>query len=111
MASHCPDDLLQMVEKINGGDSSEELENIEQGTVTSIEDNKFVEFSLKNDKGKTSKYYWFTFIKSKIELPSDYKKLLDKNIQITFTEQEFFDVRIGEYRTFNVIQELKLIED
>ena len=40
-----------------------------------------------------------------------YKNLIDKNVQVTFLPQEFFDARIGEYRTLNVILKLEITEN
>jgi hypothetical protein len=106
MAGTCPDALLKIVNK--NGDNGP-TENFIEGQITVILDDKFVEFSLKDAKGKTSKYYWFTFIESNIDLSNNYKKMVGQLVKIIFKSQEFFDPRIGEYRTFNIIQKLELI--
>ena len=106
MAGVCPDALLKIVNK-NGG--NELTESFIEGQVTVILDDKFVEFSIKDAKGKTSKYYWLTFIESNIDLSNNYKKMVGRFVKIVFKSQEFFDPRIGEYRTFNIIQKLELI--
>jgi hypothetical protein len=111
MASVCPDALMKMVNKVNNKKNNDISENIIEGQVTAIIDDKFVEFSIKNELGKNSKYYWFTFIESNTDLSTDYKTLTDKFVQVTFTSQEFFDARIGEYRAFNIIQKLEIINN
>jgi hypothetical protein len=40
---------------------------------------------------------------------NNYKKMVGQLVKIIFKSQEFFDPRIGEYRTFNIIQKLELI--
>lgn len=112
MISICPDALMKLVDEAN---PNEEVDydnstNIVEGHIIKITDNKFVEFSIKEESGKISKYYWFTFIESTTEMSSEYKKLADKNVQIIYTSQEFFDARIGEYRTFNIIKEIEIID-
>ena len=112
LAAICPSSLIRVA---NRRDTKKEevMEggNRVEGKVTAIIDDKFVEFSIKDESGKTSKYYWFTFIKANVNLSSDYKTLLDKEVKITFISQEFFDARINEYRSFNVIQKLNVVED
>lgn len=107
MASVCPSALIKMVNRARKKNNISE--NIIKGQITAITDEKFVEFSIKNELGKISKYYWLTFIESKNNLSTDYKTFTDKFAQVTFTPKEFFDARIGEYRTFNIIQKLEII--
>jgi hypothetical protein len=111
MATACPDAVLKMVDKANEKKGDNPQKSTIEGRVTTIVEDKFVEFSIKDDAGKTSKYYWFTFIKSKTDLVVEYKNLVDKPVVIEFIPQEIFDARIGEYRTFNVIQRLEVVEN
>lgn len=110
MASLCPDALLKMVNVVNNQENSESLERIVEGEITNISDDKFVEFSVKENKGKVSRYQWLTFIESTLELSTGYKKLINSDVRITYIVQEFFDPRIGEYRSFNIIQKLEIIK-
>lgn len=114
MASVCPDAMMKMVGKLNNNsnknnNSNSVSENSVQGKITAIVDDKFVEFSIKDEQGKISKYYWLTFIESNSDLSANYKTLTDKFVKVTFISQEFFDARIGEYRAFNIIKKLELI--
>ena len=114
MASLCPETLMQMAKQVNDAknndeeDSGEKSEKITEGQVIAIGDDKFVEFSIKDAEGKVSKYYWFAFIESETDLSTTYQSLTDKFVKITFSSQEFFDARIGEYRIFHVIQKLEI---
>jgi hypothetical protein len=112
MASVCPDALMKMANRSENKKSDDSItENTIEGQITSIIDDKFVVFSIKNELGKISKYHWFTFIESNTDLSTDYKTLTDKFVQVTYRSQEFFDARIGEYRIFNVIQKIEIINE
>ncbi|MCB9174109.1 MAG: hypothetical protein H6589_05830 [Flavobacteriales bacterium] len=107
MASICPTKLLKLSKSREKGEAEYEYSNqIIQGEVVKIEDDLFVTIHLKDDFGKTAKYYWFTFIQSDYNLPLDYKSLIGKNIVITYNPQEFFDPRIVEYRRYNIISRI-----
>ena len=109
MATLCPDGLMKLINAKKKNESEEITENIIEGQITAILDNKFVEFSIKDNKGKLSRYYWLTFIESKTDLPANYKKMIDKSVKIVFMPQEFFDARIGEYSKFNIIKKIELL--
>lgn len=106
MASICPTKLLNLSKSREKDVVYEYGNQIIQGEVTKIEDELFVTIYLKDDFGKTAKYYWFTFIESDYDLPVDYKNLIGKKIVITYNPQEFFDPRIVEYRTCNIISRI-----
>lgn len=110
MASVCPETLLRMADIDEETDVDENNAVNFEGQVTSIDDSKFIVFSVKDELGKISKFYWFTFIESNIELSNKYKTLKDKDIQITYNVQDFFDARINEYRSFNIIKSLNVID-
>lgn len=107
MAKICPTKLLKLSKSREGDIEEYEYSNqVIQGEVVKIEDDLFVTIHLKDDFGKTAKYYWFTFIESDYDLPVDYKNLVGKKIVITYNPQEFFDPRIVEYRTYNIISRI-----
>ena len=110
MMSVCPDKMLEIVNRTKKKEETEILERSIKGQIISIDDSKFVEFSLKDNQGKISKFYWFTFIASNVEMLNDYKNLVDTPVQITFISKEFFDARINEYRFFNIISKLEKLE-
>lgn len=121
MASICPDVLILMAKTVSDdmpppppvaynqkyGSASLTTE----GKIVSITDDKFVEFSIKHADGKILKYYWFTYIDSDIDLSTEYKKLQESFVRITYQTKEYFDARIGEYRAFDVIQTIELLEE
>ncbi|MDO3695057.1 hypothetical protein QVZ41_09400 [Wenyingzhuangia sp. chi5] len=111
MATSCPDILLKINDQMQKKEPNKSAKLTFEGTVTNIDDNKFIEFSVKDNTGKTIKFYWFTFIKSTTDLIDNYSQLQDKNIKIAYVTQEFFDARIKEYRKFNIVTELDLVKN
>jgi hypothetical protein len=109
MATVCPQALMKLVNKTNENRSNNQSDITIQGQVIAFSEDKFVEFTIKDESGKTSKYLWLTLIESNYDLSSDYKNLIDKFVQLSVISQEIFDPRIGEYRKFNVIRKLELV--
>lgn len=117
MATVCPDALISISKK--AAEKKLEKESLElpdiglekaHGFITDIEDDYFVVFSVKDENGKITKYYWLTFIDSSIELTQNYDALVGKTANISYVEEEFFDPKISEYRTFNIIKELLILD-
>lgn len=111
MVGICPGAVMKMAGKANQTKKPENQGNSYSGKVVNVEENQFVSFSVKDENNKTTKFYWLTFIDSETDLINQYGSLIDKNISITYVQQEFFDPRIGEYRTFNTITKLQLLRD
>ena len=111
MVSVCPDALMQIANIVNEPGGDQILDSTIEGQITKIEENKFVVFSVKEETGKVTKFYWLTFIETdfNFDFASQYKSLKDKDVRITFISQEFFDYRIAEYRTFNIIQRIEYL--
>lgn len=107
MAGVCPDALISMVSKRSAEEDDDDSDDVMEGEVINIDDSKFVEFSVKDESGKISKFYWFTFIDSNMELSVNYKKLSGEFVLLKYKTEEFFDARIGEYRNFNIITKLE----
>jgi hypothetical protein len=108
MASVCPDAVVKLAHRTNDEEAALLAENLFEGQIVAIDATRFVEFSIKDAQGKISKFYWFTFIESGMELTNNYQNLMEQSVQITYSIQELFDARIQEYRNFNVIQKLEL---
>lgn len=110
MATHCPEGLLKIAAMYNESQDDDAAENFEDitankasGVVIKVETDFFVTFSVKDDEGKISKYYWLGFPDSNQELQYSYKDLLAKNVNIVYTPQDFYDPKIEAYHQFNVI--------
>ncbi len=107
MATKCPTALLKLANRADEGDKTEKSV---KGIITKIENEAFVVFSLKDEQGKITKFYWFTFIESSAELTSKYKDFVGKTVEITYSNQEFFDPKIEEYRAFSVIYKMDIVK-
>lgn len=79
-----------------------------KGTVTYIDKEGFVNFSVKTEQGKTLKFYWLGDIESNIDITQKYHTLNGSKVSITYFTQEIFDARINEYHLFNIIQSLQV---
>jgi hypothetical protein len=108
MASVCPSTLLKMSQKVNSKTEPVKEEQTSIGMVTKIESDFFVIFSLKDELGKITKYYWLTFVDSQFDLANSYSTLIGKSVSISYETQEFFDPRLLEYRRFFVIKSITL---
>lgn len=115
MLSICPDQLKRMV---NAGQNDREANDAEEttsysltGQVKSIQKSDFISFSITSDEGRTSKFYWLTFIEGNFDIQEEYNSLEGKKVEVTYSEIELYDPKIGEYRTFNVIDSLTILEE
>lgn len=107
MASICPKSLMKFSENSENNKEDTEQHSVE-GLITKIEFDPFIVFTLKDEKGKSIKYHWLTFIETKIDLQNKYNTLTNKNVKITYTTTDFFDPKIQEYRQFNIIKTLEI---
>lgn len=114
MVTSCPNIILEIAKVNNEFEDTTEIINNEktiEGKITKIEKKQFVVFSLKDVSGKNKKFIWLHQIDSSIDLFSNYKDLKSKSVKIIYTEQEYFDPNIDEYRVFNVIIKIQKLKD
>ena len=115
MLSVCPDQLKRMVNaRQNEQDAAAEEENSYYsitGQVKSIQKSDFISFSITSEEGKTSKFYWLTFIDGNFDIQEEYNSLEGKKVEVSYSEIELYDPKIGEYRTFNVIDSFSILEE
>jgi hypothetical protein len=109
MAFICPNTLLKFSTEMQN-DKEEAMFFFASGEVTDINQDMFVVFNVKNQDGKIQKFYWLTFLTSEYDVQNSFVKLKGNKIKIKYTEEELFDPRIKEYRIFNSISSLELIE-
>ncbi|MFC6996425.1 hypothetical protein [Rufibacter roseus] len=105
MLSFCPD-VLVAVSEFNGGDEEAEPIKTFEGEVVSIQDQQFVVFTVKDSNGKTNNFLWLTYFQSTPTLTDNYRKILNKQVSITYQEMELYDPRIKELKKYNVINGL-----
>lgn len=110
MAGVCPDVLVKLTNKVKGKSAPSKKEITVDGTITKVEKDFFVVFTVRDESGKTSKYYWLTLIKSDTDLVSNYAALVGKNVAIIAESQDFFDPKLDEYRSFLIIKGITVVE-
>ena len=116
MASTCPDGFMAMAKRMEGEKTAAEETYAEealtlQGLVTKIDQETFNVISIKDESGKTTKFYWLTFIEANIDLVEEFENLVGRSVDISYDYYEFFDPRINEYRNFKLIETLNLLEE
>ena len=108
MVAVCPD-LILAVAKRSGNSESAAVENKSfEGIITKIESDFFVVLHIKDESGKTNKFYWLTYVESGIEVADRYDSMVGTSVALTYRSEEFFDPKIKEYRSFSIIEKLEL---
>jgi hypothetical protein len=97
MVGYCPEKLTKAV------DSQSNAEATVEGTVTRIDKEGFVVFSVNDNSGKTTKLYWMTQVNAGMDLVNGYESLLGKTIKASYLTRSFFDPRISDYRPLNIL--------
>ncbi len=113
MASVCPTDILALAKKFEGELEEEESNPSPQklkGTLVKIDGEKFLELSVKDENGKIGKFQWLDFVDSEIDLTNSYEELLNQEVLVHFENRDLFDARLNEYRSFQVILEIELLD-
>jgi hypothetical protein len=62
---------------------------------------------LKDEFERVYKFYWLPFVKADIDLANNYNSLVGKALKITYDKKDFFDPKIADYRSFNVIVKIE----
>lgn len=112
MVNFCPELLIRAAQNNNLPETEDEGEILSfEGTVTKIDENEFVVFSVRDTNRTLMKFYWLTPVATNIEIEDDYKTLQNKKVNIIYYPLDFYDPRIKEYRPVQVIEEIWLLED
>lgn len=110
MLTTCPKQIKRIV-AVSTEEEKEENDFFEtKGEIKAINTDRFVNFSLIDKEGKTSKFFWLTFVKSEIDIQNEFDSLIGKIVKIEYSTVEIFDPRIKEYRNFNMIETLNISE-
>lgn len=111
MVSFCPDAMMAITSKSEENvETAEGNAEITLGVVTKVEKDFFVVFHVKDETGKTSKYYWISHVDTDFDLTAEYGSLVGKKVEIYYNGENLFDPRIAEYRPHFVIVGLYLAE-
>lgn len=108
-AGECPEAILKMQGKKKSA-VKQPINLTITGVITKIENNGFVTFSIKDEMGKVSTFYWLEFIECENDLPSIYTSLTGKLVSITYKSNEYFEPRLNQYRQFFCITKFDIID-
>ncbi|MBK6338402.1 MAG: hypothetical protein IPH74_07735 [Bacteroidetes bacterium] len=103
LALTCPEALMFATEQIEGTEDKDNEGMFIIGTITKVETEQFVVFTLKDGMGKSAKYYWIYGIETDEDLVAIYKDLIGEKVNLDYEMVDIFDPKIGEYRSCNVI--------
>lgn len=107
MASYCPDVLLRLTQKSQKKNTPEvSKEEVITGKVVKIDTDFFVVFHVRDDKGKTTRLTWLTFVESDVDHTSDYSSMVGKSVEVQYRREDLFDPKLNEYRQFLIITKL-----
>jgi hypothetical protein len=108
MTTICPKTLQKLIQKANAEDNGEPEPTTMsyEGKVTSVDRGDFLTLDVKNEAGKTTRFYWLTFVEADDDWLSDYRKLEGKSVQIAYRMEEFYDPKLEMYRMFYVLEAL-----
>ena len=107
----CPKTIEKITTEMSKESSSESTAvstSYELGTVIAIDKNGFVIFTIKNEEGKSSKFYWLSEVQSDMDLITKFESLLNKQVEASYTLSELFDHKSMEYRVFKVLSSINL---
>ena len=78
------------------------------GTVSSIEEEPFVCFTIKDEAGRKQKFYWLSYVESEMNLEKTFQSLIGREVYFEYVVQDIFDARIKEYRNINILVNIDL---
>ena len=108
MAAVCPDLILAVAKKSGNGESAAIESKSFEGIITKIENEFFLVLHIKDESGKTNKFYWLTYVESGIEVAERCDSMVGTSVALSYRSEEFFDPKIKEYRSFSIIEKLEL---
>ncbi len=111
MFTACPEQIkrVAMLNEDNLNDQGSSFQYME-GTIKSITKSDFVIFSVLGNDGKTVKFYWLKFIDSDNDLQNEYESYRGKKVKIRYSIAEFYDPNLAEYRNYNLIESLNILD-
>ncbi|MGY6648714.1 hypothetical protein [Wenyingzhuangia sp. IMCC45574] len=116
MVPYCPDVMMKVgqlyLEAKKDAKSADKLKpktevlKAANGIIRKVEKSNMIAFVLESKNQKREKLYWFSYIITSYPIVSDYMDLVAKKVAVKYEIQEYFDVKINEYRKIKVIKEL-----
>lgn len=104
MASTCPTTLISMTQQVKNNNSKTDDQSVD-GTIKALHNGQFYSLEVETEK-RMHTFLWMDPFDNSHELLQNSKGLEGKKVKITYREQELFDPKINDYRSFNVISGL-----
>jgi hypothetical protein len=106
MAPICPATIMALANAQGDKDKTSNSVQSIVGEVIKIEKEFFVSFMVRESNGNSSKLLWTSPIETNIDMANQYLSLQGKSLQFSFENQNIFDPKIGEYRSFKIIKKI-----
>lgn len=106
MATVCPQTLLRMTQASTEAEAEtkEIVTKSFEGTVVSVSDDQFVVFNVDDVQGKRYRFLWLDHFRSDLGVEDNFRNLVGTKVHVSYQEVEFFEPKLREYRTFNVVR-------
>lgn len=115
-AVQCPEIFANFIEdELDTINEEEELAEEEEevvfykGEVKRIEVADFVTLYIKYE-GKTKKILWMSEVETSVDIYNGFDQLLSKQVEFSCYDATLFDLKINEYRDFQILETLEIIE-
>lgn len=111
MLIKCPALMLRLInstKKEKEKNLSSSSTNTYKGVITDLQSNQFVSISVKNNKGPDQKFYWFAYFKGSELLKDGISGLKDKTVEVSYTENDYYNPAIKDYMKYKVITALSV---
>ena len=107
LAEKCPAVMAKVFAEAGGEASSASNIQYFSGTVQKIETESYTVLYLQGDNGTLTKFYLISEVESNVDIPSEYRELQGKSLNVSYYQSQIFDHRINDYRLVNVLTSLK----
>lgn len=117
MLTVCPDTFMSfaqdMIEEELNDDSytiKEVPSNLKvvSGNVVELKKDQFNILSFKGTNKRMYKLLWMEYFEGQ-ELLSEFKKLKNKEIKVSFENKEMYDPKLKDYRTYKVLRKIEVV--
>lgn len=112
MAPLCPDFFKVFIKKEGAVEEMEEQDDTEfftvSGKIKVIEEKDFLYVILKETSGREHKFIWLLYFSGSDEFIDDPKKLVGKDVTITYMTLEALQPKSKTYYNLNIIQGLEM---
>lgn len=78
------------------------------GKITDIQSGQFVSITVKSAEGPDQKLYWFEYFKGSELLKDGVAGIKNKTVEVTYTEDEFYNPAIKDYMKYKIITGLAI---